>query len=103
MLKKICIVLCFMTIKSCLMAGNLAELIQMTLDRNLEVKISELEIEQSLIDEKTAHNALVPDLYLSGGRTFNSYYDDYQKGLNLTKDTWTFSLRLSQSYPGLGK
>lgn len=92
-----------MTIQSCLMAGNLAELIQMTLDRNLEVKISELEIEQSLIDEKTAHNALVPDLYLSGGRTFNSYYDDYQKGLNLTKDTWTFSLRLSQSYPGLGK
>ena len=40
---------------------------------------------------------------MSGGRTFNSYYDDYQKGLNLTKDTWTFSLRLSQSYPGLGK
>ena len=84
------------------MAGNLAELIQMTIERNLELKISALEIEQSLIDEKTAHNALVPDLYLSGARTFNSYYDNHQKG-HSDKDTWTFSLRLSQSYPGLGK
>ena len=103
MLRKVCIILCFLTVQKCLMAGNLAELIQITLERNLELKISALEIEQSLIDEKTAHNALVPDLYLSGSRTFNSYYDNYQKGLNLTKDTWTFSLRLSQSYPGLGK
>lgn len=103
MFKRITVLLFFIAISQGLMASNLADLIQMAINQNIELKTAELEIEKSIIDEEIAHSAMLPNLYLSGNRTFSSFHDNYQRGLNPAKNTWAFSLRLSQTYPGLGK
>lgn len=103
MLKKICLIISIIAMCQNVYAANLAELANMALERNLQIKIAELEIEQSLIDEKNAHNAMIPNVNFTIGRNFNEYYDRYQRGLNQAENTWTYSLKLTQNYPGLGK
>ncbi len=101
--KKFTVLLFFIVITQGLMASNLASLIEIAINKNIELKTAGLEIEQSLIDEELAHSAMLPNLYLSGYRSHSNFYDSYQRGMNPNKDNWGFSLRLSQSYPGLGK
>ena len=101
MLKKICLIISIIAMCQNVYAANLAELANMALERNLQIKIAELEIEQSLIGEKNAHNAMIPNVNFTIGRNFNEYYDRYQRGLNQAENTWTYSLKLTQNYPGL--
>ncbi|NCB37702.1 MAG: TolC family protein [Erysipelotrichia bacterium] len=85
-------------------AANLAELAQIALDSNLGLKISNLEIEQSFIDEKKALNAMIPDLNFNVAKTHKDFKDDYQKNSPSSIDTMlTYALKLTQTYPGLGR
>ncbi len=91
-------------IGSAAQAGTLAGLISKALDRNLSLQISDLEIEQSFIDEKRADNALIPDVNLVINRTSKDFKDSYQKNSPSSIDKMlTYSLKLTQSYPGLGR
>jgi outer membrane protein TolC len=91
-------------VSSCLSAGTLDDLTRRTLDRNLSLKISDLEIEQSLIDAKKAFNALIPDVNFSANNTHKTFKDDYQKNSPASIDSiLSYSLKLTQSYPGLGR
>ena len=85
-------------------AGTLASLINKALERNLRLKISDLEIEQSFIDQKRSDNALIPDANLIINRTSKDFKDDYQKKSPASIDKMlTYSLKITQSYPGLGR
>ena len=85
-------------------AGTLAYLIQQALERNLSLQISELEIEQSFIDEKKSLNALIPDVNFVVNKTHKDFKDDYQKNSPASIDSiLTYALKLTQSYPGLGR
>ncbi len=85
-------------------AGTLADLKKTAMERNLSLKISDLEIEQSFIEAKKAFNALIPDINFSANSTHKSFQDSYQKNSPASIDTiLSYSLRLSQSYPGLGR
>lgn len=85
-------------------SANLAELVKITLERNLSLKIAELEIEQSFIDEKKAFNAMVPDVNFVINRTHKDFKDNYQKNSPSSIDSMlTYALKLTQSYPGLGR
>ncbi|PKL46920.1 MAG: hypothetical protein CVV42_14600 [Candidatus Riflebacteria bacterium HGW-Riflebacteria-2] len=85
-------------------AGTLAGLINKALERNLSLHISDLEIEQSFIDEKKSYNALIPDVNMVINRTSKDFKDDYQKNSPGSIDKMlTYSLKLTQSYPGLGR
>lgn len=68
------------------------------------MQISELEIEQSSIDQKTADNSLIPDLRFNASRMHKSLLDSAQRnnpaGIN---STLAYSLKLTQDYPGLGR
>lgn len=92
---------------TCLQAAwpaNLAELAKAALDSNLSLKISDLEIEQSFIDEKRAFNALIPDVNFGINKTHKTFKDEYQKNSPASIDSiLSYSLRLTQSYPGLGR
>ncbi len=89
---------------SSVFAATLADLTRRALDNNLSLKISDLEIEQSLIDAKKAFNALIPDVNLSANSTHKTFKDSYQKNSPASIDTMqTMSLKLTQSYPGLGR
>ncbi len=103
MLKKLCLFIYLISVCYNLEAANLAKLAEIALKQNLQLKISQLEIEQSKIDEKTAHNAMIPKIDFSVERNFNKYYDRFQRGLNQAENTCTYSLKLSREYPGLGK
>ncbi len=93
-----------MLIASAAQAGTLAGLINKALDRNLSLQISDLEIEQSFIDEKKSDNALIPDVNLVINRTSKDFKDSYQKNNPGSIDKMlTYSLKLTQSYPGLGR
>ncbi|MDD3147047.1 MAG: TolC family protein [Candidatus Riflebacteria bacterium] len=85
-------------------AANLAELVATALERNLSLKISELEIEQSFIDEKKSFNAMVPDVNFIINKTHKDFKDAYQKSSPGSIDSMlTYALKLTQSYPGLGR
>ncbi len=85
-------------------AGNLAGLIDIAMNRNLKLKISDKEIEQSLIDQKTAINSLIPDLSFQATRSHTTFKDSYQKKSPASMDsTLIYSFKLTQSYPGLGR
>jgi len=97
-------VIAAVAIGSAVQAGTLAGLINKALDRNLSLQISDLEIEQSFIDEKKADNALIPDVNLVINRTSKDFKDSYQKNSPASIDKMlTYSLKLTQSYPGLGR
>lgn len=84
--------------------GTLAGLIEKALTRNLSLQISDLEIEQSFIEEKKADNALIPDVNLIINKTHKDFKDTYQKNSPGSIDKMlTYSLRLAQAYPGLGR
>lgn len=89
---------------TCAQAGTLAGLISKALERNLSLQISDLEIEQSFIDEKRSHNALIPDVNFIVNKTHKDFKDSYQKSNpgNIDK-MLTYSLKLTQTYPGLGR
>lgn len=103
--KTFLLLLCLITAAtSSLRAGTLADLTRKALDKNLSLKISNLEIEQSFIDAKKAFNALIPDVNLSANSTHKTFKDNYQKNSPASIDTMqTMSLKLTQSYPGLGR
>jgi len=85
-------------------SANLAELAETAIARNLSLKISDLEIEQSFIDEKNALNALIPDLNFVVNKTHKDFKDRHQKNSPANIDNMlTYSFRLSQAYPGLGR
>ncbi len=85
-------------------AANLAELVDTALERNISLKVSELEIEQSFIDEKIAANGLVPDVNFVVNKTHKDFIDSYQKNSPGSIDSLlTYSLNLTQAYPGLGR
>ncbi len=85
-------------------SANLAELAETAIARNLSLKISDLEIEQSFIDEKNALNALIPDLNFVVNKTHKDFKDRHQKNSPASIDNMlTYSFRLSQAYPGLGR
>ncbi len=85
-------------------SANLAELVNTALERNLSLKISELEIEQSFIDEKKSFNAMVPDVNFIINKTHKDFKDDYQKNSQASIDSMlTYALKLTQNYPGLGR
>lgn len=85
-------------------SANLAELAQTALSRNLSLQISDLEIEQSFIEEKKALNALIPDVNFNVNKTHKDFKDDYQKKSPASIDNMlSYSLKLTQSYPGLGR
>ncbi len=85
-------------------SANLAELAQTALERNLSLQISDLEIEQSFIEEKRALNALIPDVNFNINKTHKDFKDDYQKKSPASIDNMlSYSLKLTQSYPGLGR
>ena len=85
-------------------SANLAELAQTALSRNLSLQISDLEIEQSFIEEKKAFNALIPDVNFNVSKTHKDFKDDYQKKSPASIDNMLiYSLKLTQSYPGLGR
>ncbi len=85
-------------------SANLAELAQTALSRNLSLQISDLEIEQSFIEEKKAFNALIPDVNFNVSKTHKDFKDDYQKKSPGSIDNMlSYSLKLTQSYPGLGR
>ncbi len=85
-------------------SANLAELAQTALSRNLSLQISDLEIEQSFIEEKKAFNALIPDVNFNVSKTHKDFKDDYQKKSPASIDNMlSYSLKLTQSYPGLGR
>lgn len=89
---------------TCAQAGTLAGLISKALERNLSLQISDLEIEQSFIDEKRSHNALIPDVNFIVNKTHKDFKDDYQKSSPGSIDKMlTYSLKLTQNYPGLGR
>jgi outer membrane protein TolC len=99
------LLLCF-SLFTCIsaQADTLADLIQKALDRNLSLQISDLEIEQSFIDEKRSHNALIPDVNFIVNKTNRDFRDDFQKNNPSSIDKMlTYSLKLTQSYPGLGR
>lgn len=85
-------------------ADNLEQLSRTALDRNLKLKIAHLEIEQSFIDQKNALNAMIPDLNFNVTRSHKTFKDSYQKSNPFSFDTTLiYSLKLTQSYPGLGR
>jgi len=85
-------------------SGTLADLSQRAIDNNLSLKISDLEIEQSFIEAKKAFNALIPDVNFSVNSTHKTFKDDYQRRSPAAINTiLAYSLRLTQSYPGLGR
>lgn len=97
-------VIATLVIASAAQAGTLAGLINKALTRNLSLQISDLEIEQSFIDEKKSDNALVPDVNMVINRTSKDFKDSYQKNNPGSIDKMlTYSLKLTQSYPGLGR
>ncbi|PKL45430.1 MAG: hypothetical protein CVV41_00100 [Candidatus Riflebacteria bacterium HGW-Riflebacteria-1] len=99
------LLLCF-SLFTCIsaQANTLAGLIQKALDRNLSLQISDLEIEQSFIDEKRSNNALIPDVNFIVNKTHRDFRDDFQKNSPSSIDKMlTYSLKLTQSYPGLGR
>lgn len=79
MLKKLCLFFYLISVCYNLEAANLAKLAEIALKQNLQLKISQLEIEQSKIDEKTAHNAMFPIIDFSVERNFNKYYDRFKR------------------------
>ena len=89
---------------STVQADTLASLIDKALERNISLQISDLEIERSFIDQKTSDNALIPDVNFIINRTSKDFKDDYQKKSPTSIDKMmTYSLKLTQSYPGLGR
>ncbi|GAB4268197.1 MAG: efflux transporter outer membrane subunit [Candidatus Rifleibacteriota bacterium] len=103
-IKKLIITLIIALSTGSLHANNLDKLIQTAMERNLKLKISDIEIEQSFIDQKNALNALIPDINLSASRSHKTFKDSYQKSNPFSFDsTLTYSLKLTQSYPGLGR
>jgi len=89
---------------STVQADALASLIDKALERNISLQISDLEIERSFIDQKISDNALIPDVNFIINRTSKDFKDDYQKKSPTSIDKMmTYSLKLTQSYPGLGR
>lgn len=89
---------------STLQADTLASLIDQALERNISLQVSDLEIKQSFIDQKISDNALIPDINLVINKTGKDFKDDYQKTSPTSIDKMmTYSLSLTQSYPGLGR
>ena len=87
-----------------LTAGCFEQLTDIAIEKNLKLKISELEIEQSFIGEKNALNALIPDLKFNVNKSHTTFKDSYQKSSPSSIDSMlTYSLKLTQSYPGLGR
>lgn len=86
------------------LASNLDSLIKLAHERNLKLKIAELETRKTLIDQKTALNALIPDLSFQASKSHTTFKDDFQKKSPTSVDsTLIYSLKLTQSYPGLGR
>ena len=79
-------------------SANLAELAQTALSRNLSLQISDLEIEQSFIEEKKAFNALIPDVNFNVSKTHKDFKDDYQKKSPASIDNMQL---LTQAHPEL--
>lgn len=87
-----------------LKADNLEQIIETAFSRNLKLKVSHLEIEQSFIDQKTALNALIPDLSFQASKSHTTFKDSFQKSSPSSIDsTLMYSLKLTQNYPGLGR
>lgn len=103
--KYLLLLLCILTLTpSFVWSAGLADLSQRAIENNLSLKISDLEIEQSFIEAKKAFNALIPDVNFSVNSTHKTFKDDYQKRSPAAIDTiLSYSLRLTQSYPGLGR
>jgi outer membrane protein TolC len=96
--------LLFIAISSSAFATNLESLIDEVSNRNLELKMSNLQIEQSFLDQKTAENALIPDVKFNVRRSHKTFKDSYQKSNPFSYDTTlAYTLSLTQSWPGLGK
>ncbi|MGM0599818.1 MAG: TolC family protein [Candidatus Rifleibacteriota bacterium] len=93
-----------MLISSSSSASCFEHLARLAIERNLSLKISELEIEQSFIDEKNALNKLIPDLKFNVNKSHTTFKDSYQKSNPSSIDSvLTYSLKLTQTYPGLGQ
>lgn len=102
--KTFLLLICLLTIATSSFAAALADLTERAFANNLSLKISDLEIEQSLLDAKKAFNALIPDVNLSANNTHRTFKDNFQKNSPASIDTMqTMSLKLTQSYPGLGR
>lgn len=103
--KSLFLFLCLLTLTpSFAWSAALADLSQRAMENNLSLKISDLEIEQSFIEAKKAFNALIPDVNFSVNSTHKTFKDDYQKRSPAAINTiLSYSLRLTQSYPGLGR
>ncbi|MBU1109894.1 MAG: TolC family protein [Candidatus Riflebacteria bacterium] len=98
------ILICSLFAGTAAQAGTLADLVKQARERNLSLQISDLEIEQSFIEEKKAYNALIPDVNLSANKTHRTFKDAYQSSSPSSIDSiLSYSLRLTQSYPGLGR
>jgi outer membrane protein TolC len=96
--------LLFIALSSSAFGANLGALIDKVSDRNLELKMSNLQIEQSFLDQKTAENALIPDVNFNVRRSHKTFKDSFQKSSPFSYDTTlTYTLSLTQSWPGLGK
>lgn len=106
-MKKLIVSLLLSTIifsNSVLRAENLKYLIKQVEKRNIGVKISNLLTEQSYIDQKNALNNLIPNINFTAARSHKTLKDSYQKSNPFAFDTTlTYSLKLVQSYPGLGR
>ena len=85
-------------------ALSLAELVDTALGANIPIKRAQLQVEHSRIDEQKARNALIPNLDAEINDSRKTYLDSQQKSGPFSFGvTQTVSLKLSQSYPGLGK
>jgi outer membrane protein TolC len=94
----------FSLVNLSLWGNNLEKLAKTAMERNLKLKISDLEIEQSLIDEKNALNRMIPDLNFNVTHSHKTFKDSFQKNNPASIDTTLiYSLKLTQSDPGLGR
>jgi outer membrane protein TolC len=102
--KQFFVIALLMLISSSLSAACFEKLAQTAIERNLNLKISKLEIEQSFINEKDALNKLIPDLKFNVNKSHTTFKDSYQKSSPSSIDSMlSYSLNLTQSYPGLGQ
>lgn len=106
-MKKNIISLLFITtlfLPAIILAQNLRQLSQLAIKRNLTLKIANLETQKSLIDQKKALNALIPDLSFEAVKSHTTFKDKFQSSIPVNFDrTLLYSLKLTQSFPGLGR
>ncbi len=96
-------VLVFLLVLPC-RAMTLSELFDVALERNIGIKRAALQVESSRIDEKKARNALIPNLDADISDSQKTYLDSQQQSLPFSYGvSRTASLKLTQSYPALGK